>query len=172
MKNRFNGLSSEQEKILKEHDEKKAADTKKEKGGVLDVVDDFDDEYDDMDPWNLGGDKKKELEILGHKREAKKEEPKEKAGVADKKAKGGFDDLDDIDFTMKDNKIGGKKEEAAKDSLFDKKRESDNGLFVDNDFGDEFEDDYEDDFDSHRDSGKKQDNLIEPAKNTYVAAAP
>lgn len=33
--------------------------------------------------------------------------------------------------------------------LFGKKREDeDNGLFVDNDFGDEFEDDYEDDFDN------------------------
>lgn len=33
--------------------------------------------------------------------------------------------------------------------LFGKKREEeDNGLFVDNDFGDEFEDDYEDDFDN------------------------
>lgn len=46
------------------------------------------------------------------------------------------------------------------DNKNDKKREadSDNGLFVDDNFGDEFEDDYEDDFedDKHKSSTKKK----------------
>ena len=47
-----------------------------------------------------------------------------------------------------DNKPATDNNSKVTDLFGNKKREdTDNGLFVDNDFGDEFEDDYEDDFD-------------------------
>ena len=80
-----------------------------------------------------------------------------------------FDDLDDIGFDLDSDReieFGGnvkKPEEKLNDILANKnkdkhKEDTDNGLFVDNDFGDDFEeDDYDDDFEQEdkQKSGKK-----------------
>ena len=51
-------MTEEQEKMLQEMDEKKAKE-QKSKNGAIDILDEFDDEYDD-DPWNSSANKKKE----------------------------------------------------------------------------------------------------------------
>lgn len=79
-----------------------------------------------------------------------------------------FDDLEDIGFDLDSDRPiefnnQKKKDEDKINDLFGapksnlpKHNDSDNGLFVDNDFGDEFEDDYEDDFeDDNKKSAKK-----------------
>ena len=56
------------------------------------------------------------------------------------------------------------------EDLFNKKsknNEEDNGLFVDNDFGDDDDDDYEDDFedDKHKSNQKKHDDIFNKSKD-------
>lgn len=49
-----------------------------------------------------------------------------------------------------------------------KKNDTDNGLFVDNDFGDDFEDDYDDDFDNE--SNNKDNNIFENSRTKDAKA--
>ena len=108
-----------------------------------------------------------EDELWGFNKKNNKDKPK---NPFDSKTKGAFDDLDDLDFGFDNKKNKKVKQEEAK---VENKADTDNGLFVDNDFGDDFENEYEDDFgsdDKHKSnifedksaSDKKQQN--QPAK--------
>ncbi len=83
-----------------------------------------------------------------------------------------FEDLDDIGFDLDSDRPINFKNKNAVDDLFGKKKnnEDDNGLFVDNDFGDEEDEDYEEDFedDKHKSNQKKHDDIFNKSKDKNV----
>lgn len=88
-KKRFKGMTEEQEKMLQELDDKKAKE-KQGKNGAIDILDEFDDDYDD-DPWNMSDNKKKKPE---------QSQQNNKQNPFDQKVKPAFDDLDEIGFDL------------------------------------------------------------------------
>ena len=84
-----------------------------------------------------------------------------------------FEDLDDIGFDLDSDRPIDFNNKKAVDDLFSKKKnnDEDNGLFVDNDFGDDdIDDDYEDDFedDKMKSNQKKHDDIFNKSKEKNV----
>lgn len=117
---------------------------------------DDEDDYDD-DPWEAEGDRR-ESSSPSKKHVAAQPDKKEMVPVQNKpnpfdtKVKPAFDDLEDelkfdgFGIEPKNAKLPEiKKNDVAKN----KKNDEDNGLFVDNDFGDDFEEEEEDAEEEH-----------------------
>jgi hypothetical protein len=137
------------------------------------MLDDFDDEYDNDDPWDFDSSKNQKKPEPAKPQQEKKEEPKKK-NPFESDVKPAFDDLDDIDFGLDSDRNAKKKDEpkakqevSAKKGDSKKRNDTDNGLFVDNDFGDEY--DYDDEDFEQDDEGK--DNIFENSR-TKEAAKP
>lgn len=91
----------------------------------------------------------------------------------DQKVKPAFDDLEDIGFELDSDRpieFNNKKNQPeqvskANDPFTDKtkKKDDDNGLIADNDFGDDFDDYYNEDFedDDKKEASKKKDGKLE-----------
>ncbi|CDW91019.1 UNKNOWN [Stylonychia lemnae] len=163
--------SDDDVKPIKKIEPVKNEPSKDKKGNMLD---DFDDE-DDTDPWNLEAQKKiqqKPAEIKPNLNQ-QVQDNKNKNNPFDQKVKPAFDDLEDIGFELDSdrpiefNNNKQKKDEDKFNDLFggnkgnQKRQETeDNGLFVDNDFGDEFEDDYENDFDDENQASEQKSKKV------------
>lgn len=80
-----------------------------------------------------------------------------------------FEDLDDIGFDLDSDRPINFNNKKTVDDMFAKKKnaDEDNGLFVDNDFGDDDVDDYEDDFedDKQKSNQKQHDDLFNKSKD-------
>jgi hypothetical protein len=124
------------------------------------MLDDLEDLEDDGN-WNFNQQKKKAEPASKEMSKPVEQSNKPKSNPFDNKVKGAFDDLDDIEFAIdpkKDKKESSSPKNKATNDVKKDKKETDNGLFVDNDFGDDFEDEYEDDF--FQDNKNKSDEDI------------
>ena len=171
---------------------------KNDKHQLNDFDDDFGDEDEHDDPWNLDSKSKPvaskpvtEVKPVAaassnatsnnnNSSNANKNNPFEQ------KVKPAFDDLEDIGFDLDSDRpieFNNKNKGAAADSNKPKdifannlakknQNDDDNGLFVDDNFGDDLEDNYEDDFNDddsdHKNKSQKLGGLLGAAANKAV----
>jgi hypothetical protein len=160
-----------------------------DKHKLNDFEDDFGDEDDHDDPWNLDSKSKPAASkpVTEVKPVAAAASNANKNNPFEQKVKPAFDDLEDIGFDLdsdrpiefNNNKNKGGVEANKPKDLFGElsknknQNDQDNGLFVDNDFGDELEDNYEDDFNDddsdHKNKSQKLGGMLGAAANKAAA---
>lgn len=146
--------------------------SKNDKNKLNDFEDDFEDDDENADPWNLDSKSKPAGKPAAEVKPiaANSNANNNKSNPFDQKVKPAFDDLEDIGFDLDSdrpiefNNNKSKPAESKQKDLFgvdnfsknkNSNEQEDNGLIVDDDFGDDLEDNYEDDFDDGDDADNK-----------------